>query len=47
MGASQLCGFAKSDPSRETPNLQFHIQPISTDKLGGLIYIILMHLHQQ
>ena len=35
MGASQLCGFAKSDISRETPNLQFHIQPISTDKLGG------------
>ena len=35
MGASQLCGFTKSDPSRDTPNLQFHIQPISTDKLGG------------
>ena len=35
MGASQLCGFAKSDTSRETPNLQFHIQPISTDKLIG------------
>jgi len=35
MGASQLCGFAKSDSSKETPNLQFHIQPISTDKLGG------------
>jgi len=35
MGASQLCGFAKSDPSRATPNLQFHVQPISTDKLGG------------
>jgi len=35
MGASQLCGFAKSDPTRETPNLQFHIQPISTDRLGG------------
>ena len=35
MGASQLCGFAKSDPSRDTPNLQFHIQPISTDELGG------------
>ena len=35
MGASQLCGFAKSDPTRETPNLQFHVQPISTDKLGG------------
>ena len=35
MGASQLCLFAKSDLSRETPNLQFHVQPISTDKLGG------------
>ena len=35
MGASQLCGFAKSDKSRATPNLQFHVQPISTDKLGG------------
>ena len=35
MGASQLCGFAKSDSLRETPNLQFHIQPISTDRLGG------------
>jgi choline dehydrogenase len=35
MGASQLCGFAKSDESRVTPNLQFHVQPISTDKLGG------------
>ncbi len=35
MGASQLCGFAKSDETRETPNLQFHIQPISTDRLGG------------
>jgi choline dehydrogenase len=35
MGASQLCLFAKSDDSRATPNLQFHVQPISTDKLGG------------
>ncbi len=35
MGASQLCGFAKSDPTKTTPNLQFHVQPISTDKLGG------------
>ncbi|MDA7572828.1 GMC family oxidoreductase N-terminal domain-containing protein [Candidatus Pelagibacter sp.] len=35
MGASQLCGFAKSDPTKATPNLQFHVQPISTDKLGG------------
>jgi choline dehydrogenase len=35
MGASQLCLFTKSDISRSTPNLQFHVQPISTDKLGG------------
>ncbi len=35
MGASQVCGFAKSDSSRATPNLQFHIQPISTDILGA------------
>ena len=35
MGASQLCLFAKSDDSKTTPNLQFHVQPISTDKLGG------------
>jgi choline dehydrogenase len=35
MGASQVCGFIKSDPSRATPNLQFHVQPISTDVLGA------------
>ena len=35
MGASQVCGFTKSDPSRATPNLQFHVQPISTDILGA------------
>ncbi|MDA9744668.1 GMC family oxidoreductase N-terminal domain-containing protein [Candidatus Pelagibacter sp.] len=35
MGASQVCGFARSDSSRETPNLQFHVQPISTDILGA------------
>ena len=34
MGASQVCGFAKSDPSRVTPNLQFHVSPVSTDILG-------------
>ena len=35
MGASQVCGFVKSDPSRATPNLQCHVQPISTDILGA------------
>lgn len=35
MGASQLCGFTKSDSSFDTPNLQFHVAPMSADKLGG------------
>ena len=35
MGASQLCGFTKSDENLATPNLQFHVAPMSTDKLGG------------
>ena len=34
MGASQVCGFVKSDTSRATPNLQFHVSPVSTDILG-------------
>jgi choline dehydrogenase len=34
VGASYLCGFIKSDPHLETPNLQFHISPASTDFLG-------------
>ena len=35
MGASQLCGFTRSEPSFDTPNLQFHVAPMSADKLGG------------
>jgi len=35
MGASQLCCFTKSNPSLETPDLEFHIAPMSTDQLGG------------
>ena len=34
MGASHLCGFIKSDEHLETPNLQFHVSPMSTDVLG-------------
>lgn len=34
MAPSQLGIFAKSDPSLETPDLEYHIQPLSTDKLG-------------
>lgn len=35
---SHLGCFAKSDPSLETPNLEYHIQPISTDKLGDPLH---------
>ncbi|MDJ0611123.1 MAG: GMC family oxidoreductase N-terminal domain-containing protein [Kiloniellales bacterium] len=38
MSPSQLGGFAKSDPSLETPNLQYHIQPLSTEKLGDPLH---------
>ncbi len=34
VGASYVCGFIKSDPHLETPNLQFHVSPASTDLLG-------------
>ncbi len=34
MAPSQVGCFAKSDPSRETPNLQYHIQPLTLDKFG-------------
>ena len=34
MAPSQLGCFAKSDPSRETPNLQYHVQPLSLEKFG-------------
>lgn len=34
MAPSQLGLFAKSDPRVATPDLEYHIQPLSTDKLG-------------
>ncbi|MDC0056852.1 GMC family oxidoreductase N-terminal domain-containing protein [Alphaproteobacteria bacterium] len=34
MGASYLCGFVKSDEYLETPNLQYHVSPMSTDLLA-------------
>ncbi|MDJ0948342.1 MAG: choline dehydrogenase [Alphaproteobacteria bacterium] len=38
MAPSQLGAFAKSDASRETPNLQYHIQPLSLDKFGDPLH---------
>jgi choline dehydrogenase len=37
MSPSQLGAFVKSDPSRETPNLQFHVQPLSLPKFGDAL----------
>ncbi|WP_046111600.1 GMC family oxidoreductase [Aquincola tertiaricarbonis] len=34
MAPSQLGAFARSDPQREWPNLQYHVQPLSLDAFG-------------
>jgi choline dehydrogenase len=31
----QLCMFVRSDPSQETPNLQYHVSPASLERVGG------------
>ena len=38
MAPSQMGLFAKSDPRIKTPDLEFHIQPLSTDKLGDPLH---------
>jgi choline dehydrogenase len=38
MAPSQLGCFVKSNPSYETPNLEYHVQPLSCDKLGGPLH---------
>jgi len=38
MAPSQLGLFTRSDPSRERPNIQFHIQPLSLDKFGDPLH---------
>ena len=34
MPPSQLGAFARSDPSRATPNIEWHVQPLSLDRFG-------------
>lgn len=34
IAASQVCVFTKTSPELETPDIQFHIQPLSADKPG-------------
>ncbi len=38
MAPSQLGAFAKSDPSRETPNLEYHVQPLTLEKFGDPLH---------
>lgn len=34
LGASQTCAFVKSDPALDQPDIQFHVQPLSSDEAG-------------
>ncbi|WP_421709386.1 GMC family oxidoreductase [Algihabitans sp.] len=34
MAPSQLGAFVRSDPSQATPNLEYHVQPLSLDRFG-------------
>ena len=38
MAPSQLGAFVKSDPAQPTPNLEFHVQPLSLDKFGDPLH---------
>ncbi|WP_114008589.1 GMC family oxidoreductase [Cohaesibacter intestini] len=38
MAPSQFGIFTKSDPSMATPDLEYHVQPLSTDKLGDPLH---------
>lgn len=38
MAPSQFGMFTKSDPSLETPDIEYHVQPLSTDKLGDPLH---------
>ncbi len=37
MAPSQLGAFVRSDPSRDTPNLQYHVQPLTLPKFGDAL----------
>ena len=38
MPPSQLGAFAKSDPSQSTANIEWHVQPLSLDKVGSPLH---------
>jgi choline dehydrogenase len=39
MAPSQLGAFTRSDAARETPDLQYHVQPLSLDKFGDPLHV--------
>src|SRR3989344_7308349 len=38
MAPSQMGAFARSSPEHATPNLQFHVQPLSLEKFGDPLH---------
>jgi len=38
MAPSQFGMFTRSDPALQTPDLEYHVQPLSTDKLGDPLH---------
>jgi choline dehydrogenase len=38
MPPSQLGAFARSDPAQPTPNMEWHVQPLSLDKFGDPLH---------
>jgi choline dehydrogenase len=38
MPPSQMGAFAKSDPAQPTPNIEWHVQPLSLDKFGDPLH---------
>jgi len=38
MPPSQLGAFARSDPAQPTPNIEWHVQPLSLDKFGDPLH---------
>ena len=38
MAPSQLGGFTRSSPGHATPNVEFHVQPLSLDKFGDPLH---------
>ena len=38
MAPSQLGAFARSDPGQATPNLQYHVQPLSLERFGAPLH---------